>query len=142
MAKLVPTVALISFLLVVLAASSSAYRTIVTTVEIDNPTGSQSCRQEAQRRDLSACENFIRRSRSSSDDDFLALQNPQEEQMRRCCNQLQQVRDDCQCEAFKYVVEQQLQRGGREETQSMKQRARQIPSQCGIQQCEMRFGFF
>ncbi|WCJ30434.1 hypothetical protein M5689_011994 [Euphorbia peplus] len=136
MAKLVPTVALINFLLLVLLTkSSSAYTTIVTTIEIDDPTGSQSCRQEAQKQDLINCWHFVHL--------FSRVAEP--ELMRRCCNELQEkVRDGCQCDAFKYVVEKELQTvaGKKKESESMKQRARRFPSRCGIQQCEISFGIF
>ncbi|WCJ38248.1 2S seed storage albumin protein [Euphorbia peplus] len=134
MAKLVAIIALMSSLLVLLAESSSAYRTIVTTVEIDNPTGSQSCRQEARRSDLVNCRHFIRLQRRSAE----------EMQMRQCCDELKEkVRDECQCEAFKYAAEQELQDAREEESRSsMKQRAREFPARCGIQQCEIRVGFF
>ncbi|WCJ38249.1 2S seed storage albumin protein [Euphorbia peplus] len=139
MAKLLSTIALVSllFVLVLLAESSSAYRNIVTSVEIDeDPTGSQSCRQEAdEKREVIFCRHLITKGPRVTEETL----------MKTCCYGLQKVREDCRCEAFKYMVERAFQmKAGEVDEKSlkgMKERAKKFPAQCGIEQCDIHVGF-
>ncbi|XP_048234801.1 2S seed storage albumin protein-like [Ricinus communis] len=123
MAKLIPTVALISVLLVIIANASFAYTTATTTVEVDdtNPsrTGiwspSENCRQELEGKDLSACLMYVAASsRTSTDKNVLEMpgeKNQQErQQLRECCKEVQPVREDCQCEAIQAIIAEWLDR--------------------------------
>ncbi|EEF39552.1 sweet protein mabinlin-1, chain B [Ricinus communis] len=147
MAKLIPTIALVSVLLFIIANASFAYRTTITTIEIDESKGeregssSQQCRQEVQRKDLSSCERYLRQSssRRSPGEEVLRMpgdENQQQEsqQLQQCCNQVKQVRDECQCEAIKYIAEDQIQQGQLhgEESERVAQRAGEIVSSCGV----------
>ncbi|EEF39550.1 2S albumin precursor, putative [Ricinus communis] len=144
MAKLIPTVTLISVLLVIIANASFAYG---TTIEIDDTKAggegsrSQQCHQEFQRKDLSSCEQYIRQSssRRSPGEELLRMpraedQQQETQQLQQCCNQVEQLRHDCQCEAIKSIAEYQIQQGHLqgEESERVGQRASDIVSSCGL----------
>ncbi|KAM0007240.1 putative AAI/SS protein [Helianthus debilis subsp. tardiflorus] len=69
----------------------------------------------------------------------MAVENPkQQHHLNLCCNQLQEVEKQCQCEAIKQVVEQaqkQLQQGqgGQQQVQQMVKKAQMLPNQCNLQ---------
>ncbi|EEF39549.1 2S albumin precursor, putative [Ricinus communis] len=147
MAKLVSTIALFSVLLFIIADASFAHRTTITTIEIDDSKGEregshpQQCRQEIQRKDLSSCEQYIRQSSSRRSPGEKVLRMPRDEnqqqetrQLQQCCNQVEQVRNDCQCEAIKSIAEDQIRQGHlqREESETVGQRASEIVSSCGV----------
>ncbi|KAJ9182730.1 hypothetical protein P3X46_006690 [Hevea brasiliensis] len=134
---------LITVLLVIIV-NASAYRTIITTVEIDEPkprTRTQSCRQEVEEKDLSSCVDYIGQSRKSPVLALQGVENQQEQVPRQCCSQVKQLRDDCQCEGITSVLKQQLEREevGREEYKQAVQRANNIASSCGLsQRCQIQ----
>nr|AFQ93651.1 preproalbumin PawS1 [Helianthus schweinitzii] len=68
----------------------------------------------------------------------MAVENPKQQHLNLCCNQLQEVEKQCQCEAIKQVVEQaqkQLQQGqgGQQQVQQMVKKAQMLPNQCNLQ---------
>ncbi|KAJ0601404.1 putative bifunctional inhibitor/plant lipid transfer protein/seed storage helical [Helianthus annuus] len=69
----------------------------------------------------------------------MAVENPkQQHHLNLCCNQLQEVEKQCQCEAIKKEVEQaqrQLQQGqgGQQQVQQMVKKALMLPNQCNLQ---------
>nr|AFQ93655.1 preproalbumin PawS1 [Helianthus nuttallii] len=68
----------------------------------------------------------------------MAVENPKQQHLNLCCNQLQEVEKQCQCEAIKQVVEQaqkQLQQGqgGQQQVQQMVKKAQMLPNQCNFQ---------
>lgn len=129
---------LISALLLIIAYVS-AHRTIITTVEIDEPgegAASQSCTQEVERKDLSSCEQYIGQSRQQPVLALRGIENQEADVPRQCCNQVKQLRDDCQCEGIRSVMKKQLEEGeiGREEYRQAVRRANNIASSCGLRQ--------
>ncbi|EEF39548.1 conserved hypothetical protein [Ricinus communis] len=117
MAKLAPTAALVSVLLVIIACTNAT-----STVEVDETnqsrTGiwspSEKCRQELEGKDLSACLTFVAQSswRRSTDKEVLEMPgeiNQQErQQLRESCNEVEPVREDCQCEGLQAIVAEWL----------------------------------
>nr|ACS74804.1 preproalbumin PawS2 [Helianthus annuus]AGS32295.1 albumin precursor [Helianthus annuus] len=68
----------------------------------------------------------------------MAVENPKQQHLNLCCNQLQEVEKQCQCEAIKQVVEQaqkhlQQGQGGQQQVQQMVKKAQMLPNQCNLQ---------
>nr|AFQ93663.1 preproalbumin PawS1 [Perymenium macrocephalum] len=66
----------------------------------------------------------------------MSVENPQQEHLSLCCNQLQQVEEKCQCEAINQVVEQaqKQQKGGQKMSkEQIKKKAQMLPNQCNLQ---------
>ncbi|KAJ4836629.1 hypothetical protein Tsubulata_005473 [Turnera subulata] len=132
-------------LLLVFVASVSAFRTTITTVEIDEPnhqTRTEKCRRQVRWEEFRQCEQFLSQAGRRS---VLAMrgeeENPRGEEYQQiqqfCCQPFRQLDEDCQCEAFEAIFreQQQRQRGSR----GFEQVARQLQSQCGLpQQCQFR----
>nr|AEK64771.1 preproalbumin PawS2 [Parthenium hysterophorus] len=67
----------------------------------------------------------------------MAVENPKQQHISLCCNQLQQVQEQCQCEAIEEVVEHvrmqlQQRQGGQQKTEQMLRKARMLPNQCNL----------
>ncbi|EEF39545.1 2S albumin precursor, putative [Ricinus communis] len=152
MAKLIPAVALISVLLFIIANASFAYRTTITTVEVDDTNTQERCFRDLRGKEFRACQMYLSQSSSRRSTDGEVLEMPGEKdqqerhQLQECCNELKQVRDECQCEALQVAVEKQIeseQQMQREQYQEVMQKARSIPSSCGLpEQCQIRTFFF
>ncbi|CAK9176272.1 unnamed protein product, partial [Ilex paraguariensis] len=128
-------------LLALFALAMASRTTIITTVvEEENPRESQKCREQIQRQQqLPHCQAYL----SQRSPYELAL-NPQEQEeqeqyLRQCCQQLENIDEECRCRAVREAVRQSQQGGGRqaEETREMAQRARDLPRRCNLepQQC-------
>nr|AFQ93671.1 preproalbumin PawS1 [Viguiera phenax] len=129
--------------------SVSGYRTSISTITIedngrctrsippicfpdglDNPGGCQIRIQQ-----LSHCQMHL----TSFDYKLrMAVENPKQQHLNLCCNQLQEVEKQCQCEAIKQVVEQaqkqvQQGQGGQQQVQQMVKKALMLPNQCNLQ---------
>ncbi|XP_050225086.1 2S seed storage albumin protein-like [Mercurialis annua] len=127
MAKLIPTVALISILLIVIADASSGRRTIITTVEIDetNPTGREGqCREEVERQDLNSCVQYMRQLKSGKSEE--------KQQLQQCCSRLKQVRDECQCPAVESAYQEMRGEVMRHQWPRVITGVRGLPSTCGL----------
>nr|ACS74805.1 preproalbumin PawS1 [Helianthus annuus]ACT34883.1 preproalbumin PawS1 [Helianthus annuus] len=148
MAKLIILVVLA--ILAFVEVSVSGYKTSISTITIedngrctksippicfpdglDNPRGCQIRIQQ-----LNHCQMHL----TSFDYKLrMAVENPKQQQhLSLCCNQLQEVEKQCQCEAIKQVVEQaqkQLQQGqgGQQQVQQMVKKAQMLPNQCNLQ---------
>ncbi|XP_071698971.1 2S seed storage protein-like [Rutidosis leptorrhynchoides] len=131
MAKLlVLTVALAA-----LVAFATAHPTIVTTtIEDDNgypPWGTA---------DLDVCQQYLQQSIQSPYENY----QPSQSLQQLCCQQLQNVDDQRQCDAVKQVFQDVLlgQQGGRfgaQEIRQLRQKAQQLPNECNLQvrsQCQ------
>ncbi|XP_050217323.1 2S seed storage albumin protein-like [Mercurialis annua] len=153
MAKL--TFALIAALLVITATVSSAYRTTITTVEVDetNPRGQeQQCREQIQRQDLGVCGQYMMQSRGGSRGSReIIVELPEQEQqqgrrmLEQCCDKIKQMSDECQCEGIQAVTRSLLERGEirKEQYEGVMQKARDIPSSCGVRgRCDIRTMMF
>ncbi|XP_057770094.1 2S seed storage albumin protein-like [Salvia miltiorrhiza] len=110
--------------LLLLLASAAA-------VGITNPIGR--CRGEIERQRLSSCQQYlIDGSRFDS--------TPQEEgrgwreAFPRCCDELEQINQQCRCEAVKQVAMEQREAGALQgrEMREMMQTAQRLPSLCRI----------
>ncbi|XP_050217238.1 2S seed storage albumin protein-like [Mercurialis annua] len=133
MAKLIPTVALISILLIIIANASSAHRTIITTVEIDetNPTGREGqCREEVEKQGLDSCVQYMRKLISGGE---------AKQQLEQCCSRLKQVRDECQCPAIESAYQEMQGEVMMHQWPRVITRVRSLPSTCGLSQeyCEI-----
>nr|AFQ93659.1 preproalbumin PawS1 [Heliopsis helianthoides var. scabra] len=65
----------------------------------------------------------------------MAVENPQQQHLGLCCNQLQQVQEQCQCEAIKEVLEQAFsytQGAQGQMMERMVQKAQMLPNQCNL----------
>ncbi|XP_050215768.1 2S seed storage albumin protein-like [Mercurialis annua] len=134
MAKLIPTVALISILLIIIADASSARRTIITTVEIDgtNPTGGGEgqCREEVEKQELSSCVQYMRQLMSGKSEGG----GEGKQQLQQCCSRLKQVRDDCQCPAIKSAYQEMRGEVMRDQWPRVIIGVSLLPSTCGLSQ--------
>lgn len=90
-------------LIVLLAAVAAFATTTTTTVEIVNSGESRGrCRQQIERQRLSSCEQYLR------DSSRFELMPENEgggwrEEFPRCCEELEQINEQCRCEAVKQV---------------------------------------
>lgn len=124
MAKL--ALLLATFTLLFLIASASIYR---TTVEVDeeNPRG-QSCQEQfQQQQQLRHCQMFLRQQSQGG-----AWDN-QQQHLRECCRQLQQLETRCRCPGLEQAVRRQQQQGPFGEQQEMFETASEIPRMCQMQ---------
>ena len=134
MAKLTILAASLAVFLVIIA-NTSAYRTTITTVEIDEDDSRQSkCRAQVQMQDLNQCEQFLKRAIQGQG--YLTLERDSnrsgQPHLQQCCQQLRQLDDKCQCEGiFEVVREQQGELEG-QEMQKMLQAASNLPAMCGL----------
>nr|ARD06094.1 PawS1a [Gaillardia pulchella] len=84
---------------------------------LDNPT----CSQMAE---LKHCQMHLQQ------------QGSEQQHLGLCCNQLQQlVKEECQCEAIKQVVQQasaQLQSAGKQQQHMLLTKAQKLPNQCNL----------
>nr|AFQ93669.1 preproalbumin PawS1 [Sabazia liebmannii] len=59
----------------------------------------------------------------------------QQQHLNLCCNELQQVKEQCQCEAIKQMAKQaqrQLQ-GGQQQMEQMLRKVQMLPNQCNLE---------
>ncbi|KAE8125624.1 hypothetical protein FH972_020407 [Carpinus fangiana] len=147
MARLATLAALFAALLLV--AHAAAFRTTITTVNIDEDAENQqgrrgeSCREQVQRQqNLNHCQRFMRQqSQSGRYEDGNQMQ---QEGFQQCCQQLRQMDERCRCEGLRQAVMQQLGQLRGEEMQEIVESARDLPNQCRLspQRCEIRFSLF
>ncbi|MCL7042758.1 hypothetical protein MKW94_002330 [Papaver nudicaule] len=123
----------------VAVVEASIYRTIVTTTEIDdvvddNQQYSQRCQRQMRGMRMNMCRQYLRQP-SQRWDDFES--NPTGQAPQECCRELRGVSEECRCEAVRQMV-QQMQ--GQAYQGQMMQKARQLPSMCGMrpQYCDIR----
>ncbi|KAL4580191.1 hypothetical protein LXL04_016375 [Taraxacum kok-saghyz] len=172
MAKL--AILALAFTAIVAFAEVSAYTTttITTVIEEEPTTGSRSqsqgqqCRRQIPSQQVSHCQMHITEGSSSFQDDQTIRMpvDPRQQQphLQLCCQQLQNVEEECQCDAINQAFEEaqrrqqreqqqqggrrggQEQQGGRQMMQQMTRRAEQIPNQCKlqVQQCRIQGRWF
>jgi hypothetical protein len=137
MARLATLAALFAALLLV--AHAAAFRTTITTVNIDEEgRGGESCREQVQRQqNLNHCQRFMRQQSHSGN-------QMQQQGFQQCCQQLRQMDERCRCEGLRQAVMQQLGQLRGEEMQDIVESARDLPNQCRLspQRCEIRFSLF
>ncbi|MCL7024189.1 hypothetical protein MKW94_015104 [Papaver nudicaule] len=123
----------------VAAVEASIYRTIVTTTKIDdaaadNQQYSQRCQRQMRGMRMDRCRQYLRQPSQQWDD---IESNPTGQAPQECCRELRGVSEECRCEAVRQMV-QQIQ--GQAYQGQMMQKARQLPSMCGMrpQYCDIR----
>ncbi|MCL7032778.1 hypothetical protein MKW94_018681 [Papaver nudicaule] len=131
--------ALLVAMFAVAAVEASIYRTTVTT-EIDdavddNQQYSQRCQRQMRGMHMDRCRQYLRQPSSQRWDDIES--NPTGQTPQECCRELRGVSEECRCEAVRQMV-QQMQ--GQAYQGQMMQKARQLPSMCGMrpQYCDIR----
>ncbi|MFS7984706.1 putative bifunctional inhibitor/plant lipid transfer protein/seed storage helical [Helianthus anomalus] len=145
------TKTLLFLALAALVAFATAHTTIITTtIEDENPvSGQRQCSQRLQGQRLNQCRMFLQQGQIPFE-----LDNPQMGQqqiLQQCCQQLQNVEEQCQCEAVKQVFREaqqqvQQQQGPQsvpfvhsQQAQRLKQKAQILPNVCNLQsrRCEI-----
>ncbi|KAL8039727.1 hypothetical protein ABFX02_10G055000 [Erythranthe guttata] len=151
-------VALAAALLVAMVtlASATSYTTTVTTTTIDDEANrgeQQQCRQQIQGRRFQSCQRYLSQRGQYGGDEEEVIEmttgNPQQQSqyLRDCCQQLQNVNQQCRCEAIKQAVKEIQQQGGQYQTgqsEQVYQKARSLPRQCNFrspQQCQFHVLF-
>ncbi|KAK1440018.1 hypothetical protein QVD17_05843 [Tagetes erecta] len=118
-----------------LVAFATAHTTIITTtIQDENPISSQrQCSQRLQGKQFNQCRMFLQQTDNR--------QSRQQQQLiQQCCQELQNVDEQCQCEAVKQVLQDvQRQQQGQFSSQQLKQKAQMLPNQCQLQtrQCQI-----
>ncbi|CAI9294774.1 unnamed protein product [Lactuca saligna] len=125
--------------------------TTFTTITEDttyNRRGSQQQCERIRSRQFNQCQNFIQQQLGSYPTLLMSVSKPQG--LEQCCNELQNVDEECQCEAMQEVYrqaqrqqqqgsQQRGRRGGQHQTQDLQQIVQSLPSQCKleVQQCRI-----
>ncbi|KAI3810018.1 hypothetical protein L1987_19624 [Smallanthus sonchifolius] len=125
-----------------LVAFATARTTIVTTtIEDENPVSRQrQCSQRLQGQRFNQCRMYLQQGQGPFED------NRQQQGIQQCCQELQNIEEQCQCEAvkkvFRDVQQQQQQQGqfGAQQTQQLKQKAQMLPNQCNLQSRQCQIG--
>jgi hypothetical protein len=131
MAKFTPLAVVLIALLFI--AHTTAYRTIVTSVEIDEDIDNRksgSCREQLQQQQfLNECERFLRQqSQSQSQRDTVSGR----QQLEQCCDQLREVSKRCRCDGLSEIVSEQLGHLQGEDRREVMQIARNLPNECNL----------
>ncbi|KAG5546394.1 hypothetical protein RHGRI_018545 [Rhododendron griersonianum] len=151
MAKL----AILAAALVAFLAIAEATRTTITTtvVEEGNPGQQQRCREQIQRQqNLRDCQRFMmQQARGGGGYDVAMITadvpNPrQQQQLRQCCQQLENLNEQCRCEGVREAVRHQREQGEMqgEEMREMMQEAENLPSRCNLspRRCQIRASLY
>ena len=132
MAKFTPLAVVLIALLFI--AHTTAYRTIVTSVEIDEDIDNRksgSCREQLQQQQyLNECERFLRQqcqSQSGRRDT-----TSEKQQLEQCCDQLGDMSRRCRCDGLSELVSEQLGHLQGEERREILQIARNLPNECNL----------
>lgn len=127
-----------TLLLLLAISNATVYQTTIITREDESESNqggqiSQRCRQQIQGQQFQQCEQYIRQQaeqQGGRPDDVQNQQQQREQQMlRQCCEALQNMDQQCQCEGLHQIV--QRQQGQQQEQQEMMQVAHQLPERCG-----------
>ncbi|GJT68959.1 2S seed storage protein-like protein [Tanacetum coccineum] len=134
MAKLI----VVALAFAALVAFASAYTTIVTTTiddQIPYTQQSQQCQQQLQQKQFNQCHMYLQQGQGFFEDNRSG-QKQQSQILQQCCNELQNVHQQCQCEAVKQVFQdvQQIQgQVGAQQIRQLKQKAQKLPNKCNLQ---------
>ncbi|KAI3524363.1 hypothetical protein L1887_03017 [Cichorium endivia] len=140
-------ITLLALAFTALVAFASAHTIITTTIEEENPVSRQQCSRQIQGQRFNQCQRYLQQGQSWYEDDN---RSQQQGDLQSCCNELQNVDEQCQCEAVKEAFrqaqrmqqQQQGQQGrsyGSQHVQQLKQKAQNLPNQCNLQtrQCQV-----
>ena len=149
MAKLA-ILALALFALIALDQASAFRTTITTTVDEEtaaaNPQGEsqqQSCREQfQQQQQLRDCQRYMAQQAQR-----FANPKRREQGLDECCDQLEKMDQDCQCENLREAIRQRQQQEGEkrgEERRQMEQAAEDLPQRCGLssERCQIEAKLF
>ncbi|CAI9295148.1 unnamed protein product [Lactuca saligna] len=128
-------------------AFASAHSTIITTtIEEENPSSRKQCSRQIQGERFNECERYLQEDQSWYEK---IIPGQMQSGLQSCCQELQYVDEQCQCEAVKEAFRQaqkmQQQQGqqresfGSQQIREMKQKAENLPNQCKLQtrQCQV-----
>ncbi|KAF3453520.1 hypothetical protein FNV43_RR03960 [Rhamnella rubrinervis] len=142
MARKLSMLAVTLALVVLIARTTSAFRTTFTTVEVEDNTGSsEQCRQQLQDHNLNNCQELVRQQGRG----YLALStddsNQQQQQYeRQCCRELSEIPEQCQCQALEELLLLQVLEGhlSVEQTERVALQFEDLPQRCqsGSQRCQ------
>ncbi|KAK2984804.1 hypothetical protein RJ640_004629 [Escallonia rubra] len=125
MAKLAILAAALVALLALAEASTITTTMTTTTIEEENPSGSrQRCQEQIQRQQLRSCQRYLTQGRPYDELGMRMVVNPQQQSLRQCCQQLENVDEQCRCEAIRQVVRQQQQQGTEMQGERMQEMGR------------------
>ncbi|KAI3920558.1 hypothetical protein MKW92_016014 [Papaver armeniacum] len=112
------------------AVEASIYRTTVTTTEIEDDTENQQS-QRCQAANARNAHEYV------GDDIIMEESNPTRQGLQDCCREMRGVSEECRCEAIRQMMQQMH---GQAYQGQMMQKARQLPSMCGMgpQYCDIR----
>ncbi|KAL7218065.1 hypothetical protein ACSBR2_011353 [Camellia fascicularis] len=130
MAKL--AILALALLALVAFSQTSAFRTTITTTvdEEREPRGEsqqQRCREQFQKQQqLRDCQRYLAQQ-------VQRFANPKrrEQGLDECCDQLEKMDQDCQCENLREAIRQRQQQEG-EKRRHMEQAAEDLPQRCGL----------
>ncbi|CAH1450242.1 unnamed protein product [Lactuca virosa] len=129
--------------------------TTFTTITEDTTysrRGSQQQCEHIRGRQFNQCQNFIQRQMGSYATLLMSVsrQGQQPQGLEQCCSELQNVEEECQCEAMQEVYrqaqrqqqqgsQQRGRRGGQPQTQDLQQIVQSLPNQCKLEvhQCRI-----
>ncbi|CAH1450244.1 unnamed protein product [Lactuca virosa] len=131
-----------------LVAFASAHSTIITTtIEEESTFSKEQCSQQLQGQRFNQCQRYLAQGQSRYEEDN---RSQQQGGLQLCCQELQYVDEQCQCEAVKEAFreaqkmqqQQQGQQGGSfgsKQIRQMMQKAQNLPNQCKLQtrQCQV-----
>ncbi|GAA0185788.1 hypothetical protein LIER_33076 [Lithospermum erythrorhizon] len=128
---------LLSATLAVVLVSDAA--SISTTTEVAELA--ERCQQQQQQ--INACQRYLIDSSQCSSSGRSSYSNERgdwREEFPRCCEQLEQIDEQCRCEAIKQVAQQQHQQLQGREKEEMLQTAQSLPNLCRIspQRCDIQ----
>lgn len=151
---------LVSLLTALLFVAATAYKTTITTVEIDEEVSTRNywryegpqgrCTQKLQSLDLRPCEQHVmeRIRGQEEEEDVIRLRGVRVLKPRRepeggdeqdleqyCCKQLRELNDQkCQCQALQQIMERQSEKLEEREMQEMERELKRLPQKCGMGQ--------
>ncbi|KAI3675531.1 hypothetical protein L1987_85121 [Smallanthus sonchifolius] len=110
----------------------------------DSRSRSQQCRESEIQRPVSQCQRYVQQQIRSPRTLLMSISRQGQQQgLQQCCNELQNVRRECQCEAVEEVarkVTRQQQQGGRrqyggqqDEREMVRRVVQNLPNQCYLE---------
>lgn len=124
-----------------LVADAYGYRTIITTVEVeeDNQGRQQKCSKVRAREEIPSCAEYLTQQQHRRPEvlQMRGIDN-QRGSFDECCNELKSVDEQCRCDYLEEIARVEQTKGREQEGRQMLQKAKNLPSMCGIrpQRCD------
>ncbi|KAF9597526.1 hypothetical protein IFM89_019440 [Coptis chinensis] len=121
-------------LLVLLAlAEASVHRTIVTLAEVDdeaNTYQSERCHRQLSQMRMDSCRQYLQ--------PYMILRRGggrvHSGRMQQCCQELEEVNQECRCEALRQMMQRMEGRyEGEQQMEETVRRAQRLPNMCGME---------